>query len=153
MNFPEALRIVCGRCKANKSRCKSCPVTRACEEYDSDQHAQRLLELISSMKIWKEGNWHLGTIDGYPFQAKVTDEDSEWGIDNGRIIKLFITEKPEGENKGDTEIIAYERGWLTYPETNPAYEDLIDAIVEFFQNHMDNDSYDERWPPWNVIKL
>ena len=139
MNFPEAVRTICQRCKADKSRCKSCPVIRVCEVYDSVTHSQRLLELVSSMKIWKEGQWHLGTVEGYPFQAKVTEDDSEWGIDNGRIIKLFITEKPEGEKKGDKEIVAYERGWQTYPENNPEYEDLIDAIVEYFQNHMDDD--------------
>ena len=111
MNFAEALNLICGRCKRDKGTCKTCP----------------------------EGNWFTGSIGGYPFQVKVTDEDSAWGIDNGRIIKLFITEKPEGENKGDKEIVAYERGWSTYPEDNPEYEDLIDALYEYFQNHSDEE--------------
>lgn len=139
MEFLQALRIICGRCKASKSRCKNCPVTQIMEEYDTTQYTQRQLNLIRSMTIQKEGNWFTGSIGGYPFQVKVTEEDSTWGIDNGRIIKLFINEKPEGETKGDKEIVAYERGWSIYPENNPGHEDLIDAMVEYFQNHLDSE--------------
>ncbi|MBR3131324.1 hypothetical protein IKG31_01990 [Candidatus Saccharibacteria bacterium] len=138
MAFPEALRNICGRCKADKGRCKSCPVTRIAEEYGTEEYSFHQLELIRSMIIRREGNWFTGSIDGYPFQVKVSEEDSAWGIDNGRIIKLFITEKPEGDTKGDKEIVAYERGWSTYPENHPEYEELIDALHEYFQNHMDS---------------
>ncbi len=144
VKFPEAVRIICERCQESKAHCKSCTVTRIVEEYDTEQYTERQINLIRSMKIWKENNWHLGMIGGYPFQVKVTDEDSEWGIDNGRIIKLFITEKPDGENKGDEEIVSYERGWDKYPENNAEHEELIDALVEFFQNRMDDDLPDRR---------
>lgn len=139
MNFAEALNLICGRCKRDKGTCKTCPVIAVVEEHDTEAHVERQIELIRSMIIKKECNWFTGSIGGYPFQVKVTDEDSVWGIDNGRIIKLFITEKPEGENKGDKEIVAYERGWSTYPEDNPEYEDLIDALYEYFQNHSDEE--------------
>lgn len=140
MKFPEAVRIICERCQESKASCKSCIVTRIVEEYDTEQYTERQIKLIRSMTIRRYENWLLGTIgEGFSFQVKVTDEDSEWGIDKGRIIKLFITEKPDGENKGDEEIVSYERGWDKYPENNAEHEELIDALVEFFQNRMDDD--------------
>ena len=140
MKFPEAVRIICERCQESKSHCKSCTVTRIVEEYDTEQYTKRQIALIRSMTIRKYENWFLGNIgDGYSFQVKVTEEDSVWGIDNGRIIKLFITEKPKGENKGDKEIIGYERGWYKYPENNSAHEELIDALCEYFAQHLDGE--------------
>jgi len=139
MNFVEALRIICGRCKRPKGTCKTCPVFMTVEEYHTEQHVERQLELLKSMIIKPVNNWYIGTIGGFPFQAKVTAEDSEWGIDNGRIIKLFITKPPEGESRGGEEIVSYERGWDVYPENNPEYEDLIDALHEYFQNHCEEE--------------
>ena len=80
MAFPEALRNICGRCKADKGRCKSCPVTRIAEEYGTEEYSFHQLELIRSMIIRREGNWFTGSIDSYPFQVKVAEEDSPWGI-------------------------------------------------------------------------
>ena len=46
------------------------------------------------------GNWEIGTIDDVAFQAKVYEEDSEFGINGGNISKLWI--------KG---ICNYDREW------------------------------------------
>lgn len=134
INFPEALHIICGRCKRPRGTCKTCPVFQAVEEYDTEEYVERQLELIRSMTIKPVNNWYIGTIGGYPFQVKVTENDSPFGIDNGRIIKLFVTDKPVDDNHGGKEIIAYERGWSIYPEQKE-HEEIIDALNEYFQNH------------------
>ena len=106
--------------------------------YD-DNYADKLLTLTRYINIEPTDNWYTGTIGGYPFQVKVTEEGSEWGIDNGRIIKLFITTE-----SGD-EIVSYERGWDKYPENNLEYIALIDALCEYFANRMDKeDQHDSR---------
>ena len=71
--------------------------------------------------------WLLGTIDGLSFQAKVCDDPSVFGIDNGRVIKLVVT------YEDGSEVIAYERGWETYPGTSED-EDLLDALVTFLDH-------------------
>ena len=104
-----------------------------------DELAEAQIKLLASMRIQREGNWFTGTIAGYPFQVKVTVEGSAWGIDNGRIIKLFVTEKPEGSSsKYLNELISYERGWGIYPEPGEL-EDIVDAFVEYFANDLDKE--------------
>ena len=134
MNFPEALRIVCHQCGRAMTGCKTCPVLRTVEDYDTEQYTERQLNLIRSMTIKPVNNWFVGTIGGFPYQAKVTAEDSAWGINEGRIIKLFVTDMPTDDNPGKTEIIAYERGWSVYPKTTE-HEEILDALYEYFQNH------------------
>ena len=55
----------------------------------------------------EDGIWLLGAVDDYPFEAKVCDEASGFGIDCGRVIKLHIRGKqaswdrfPKGAHKG-----------------------------------------------------
>ena len=109
------------------------------EQVYDDNYADKLLTLTRYINIEPTDNWYTGTIGGYPFQVKVTEEGSEWGIDNGRIIKLFITTE-----SGD-EIVSYERGWDKYPENNLDYIALIDALCEYFANRMDKeDQHDSR---------
>ena len=134
MNFPEALRIVCQQCGRFMTGCKTCPVLRTVEDYDTDEYIERQLNLIRSMTIKPVNNWFIGTIGGYSYQVKVSAEDSAFGIQDGRIIKLFVTEQPTDESPGKTEIIAYERGWSTYPTTSE-HEEILDALYEYFQNH------------------
>ena len=71
--------------------------------------------------------WLFGTIDGLSFQAKVSDERSSFGIGNGRVIKLSVTDDT------GSEVISYERGWETCPGT-PEDEDLLDALVAFLDH-------------------
>ncbi len=139
MNFSEALNQICGRCKRQKGTCKSCPVFRVVEEYDSEEHVERQLALIRSIKYTRESSWYLGVIGGYPFQCKVAGEDSPFGIDEGRIIKLFVKSKPTDDQPGDKTVIAYERGWSCYPKDNHELLDVLDALFEYFQNHVDEE--------------
>ena len=139
MNFAEALNQICGRCHRDKGTCKTCPVFRVVEEHDSEEHVEHQLALIRSIKYSREGSWYLGIIGGYPFQCKVAEEDSPFGIEEGRIIKLFVKAKPTDDQPGDKTVIAFERGWSCYPEDNPELLDLLDALYEYFQNHVDEE--------------
>ena len=134
MNFPEALRIVCHQCGRHMTGCSTCPVLIAVEEYDTEKYVERQLNLIRSLTIKSVNNWYIGTISGYAYQVKLSAEDSPFGIQDGRIIKLFVTDMPTDDNPGKTEIIAYERGWSTYPTTTE-HEEILDALYEYFQNH------------------
>lgn len=55
-------------------------------------------------------NWFSCAVDGrYFINAKIYDEPSESGIDNGRISKLFITH-------ADRYVVCnYDRGWDVKP--------------------------------------
>ena len=74
----------------------------------------------------KDGIWLFGTVDEYPYQAKVCDEPSGFGIDYGRVIKLHAF-KGRGQ-----EIFAFERGWDKYPRG--AYKGLCQALVRFCES-------------------
>ena len=74
----------------------------------------------------KDGIWLVGAVDDYYFEAKVCDTASGFGIDNGRVIKLFAS-KGRGQ-----EIFAFERGWDKYPES--AHEGLCQALVRFCES-------------------
>lgn len=140
MKLIEAFRTVCEKCGWKHSRCKSCRIMELMEDLDTEEYANRILELIRTMTIRPLNNWFTGTIGGYPFQVKVTEEESPFGIMDGRIIKLFITEKPNGEKHGKEELISYERGWNKKPASKEA-DELVDALYEFFSQRMDEDSF------------
>ncbi|MBE6094536.1 MAG: hypothetical protein E7199_03565 [Schwartzia succinivorans] len=57
--------------------------------------------------------WTEGIIDGYEFKVKKFPEASSFGINGGRISKLWIA-------KDGMEAACYERGWLTKPTTKDA---------------------------------
>ena len=63
--------------------------------------------------------------NGLIVEAKVYEEGSEFGIEGGRISKLWIG----GNGYGD--LAAYERGWSTEPTTPAAAV----AVAEFIARH------------------
>lgn len=66
----------------------------------------------------KADGWMLGTIEGgYEWQAKVYEKPSEFGINGGRVSKLFI--RPVGLG-WQPALISYDRGWDKRPETQDA---------------------------------
>ena len=71
------------------------------------------------------GFWVLGTINEFSFEAKVYDTGSNFGIDNGRVSKLTISSEHSSR-----EVVGYERGWETYPETREL-EDMMEALLRF----------------------
>ena len=77
---------------------------------------------ITTDFVWR--NWLGGMVDGLPFAAKICDVCSPDGIDNGRVIKLFLYAQD-----GEQEIAAYERGWSVYP--SGAVEASMDALLAY----------------------
>ena len=139
MNFAEALSVICGRCNRDKGTCKTCPVMTIEAREEDEDYVERQLELIRSIKYTRDGSWYLGIIGGYPFQVKLSACDSMFGIDGGRIIKLFVTAKPDQDSPGVTVVAAYERGWILHPKEDRNLLDVLDALFEYFQNHVDEE--------------
>lgn len=138
MAFPEAIRTVCGFCGFQNKLCKTCRLIRLMEAYDADQMTQHTLELIRTMTIQKRGPWFLGVIGGHPFEVKVTERDTEYGILDGRIIKLFVMQEPSDTSPGREELLSFERGWGKLPGT--AEENaIVDALYEYFEQRLDED--------------
>ena len=77
---------------------------------------------IIIQSVWK--NWLVGTIDSLEFEAKVCDVASEYGADNGRVIKLVIYNA-----NPDRELVVYDRGWELYPD--PVYENMLDDLLNY----------------------
>ena len=73
------------------------------------------------------GNWQIGTIDGIKFNAKVYDEGSEFGINEGNVSKLWV----DGH-------FNYDRGWDGKPKTKYGKE-LLARLLEFFKGDENND--------------
>ena len=72
--------------------------------------------------VWR--NWLGGTVDGLPFAVNVCDANSPYGINNGRVTKLFLYSED-----GEREIAAYERGWSIYPSDGTKAS--IDALLVY----------------------
>lgn len=66
--------------------------------------------------------WSNGTINGYDYWVKHFEEDSEFGIDGGRISKLTIRKNGQARN-----LCSYDRGWDVQPadEVKAVYDQLI----------------------------
>ncbi len=65
--------------------------------------------------------WTGGKIDGFDFVVKRFDEGSEFGINGGRISKLWI-------GKDGKEYANYDRGWDRRPkgpEEKKVYNEII----------------------------
>jgi hypothetical protein len=79
-------------------------------------------------------NWVEGTINEYRFQAKVYNNDSKFGIEDGRISKLVVWDKDYRKaGQGYDPIIFYDRGWDMYP-SSPEHEEILQALLEYFAN-------------------
>ena len=73
---------------------------------------------ITTDCVWR--NWLGGTVDSLPFAAKICDINSPDGIDNGRVLKLFLYTED-----GEQELAAYERGWSIYPTGKQEASDIF----------------------------
>ena len=82
-----------------------------------DKH---LIRITSDMR--KATGWVSGTVDGnITFEAKVFDNPSVFGIDDGRISKLSIRNANE-------EFVNYDRGWDIEPSM-PEHRKIYEAVV------------------------
>ena len=68
------------------------------------------------------------TIDDctFEYEAKVYDKPSQFGINEGRISKLFIYDSD------DNVLAAYDRGWVKNP-VNDIVRKAVDAICELYK--------------------
>lgn len=74
--------------------------------------------------------WKHGELSGFKWSIKVFEVVSEFGIDNGRISKLWIQRESNGET-----VANYSRGWDVKPfdadgnfydnDVKEVYEELI----------------------------
>ena len=64
--------------------------------------------------------WTFGKINGYDFQIKTFQKPSRFGINGGKISKLFIMKENEV-------MVSYDREWDKYatPETLPVLKELV----------------------------
>lgn len=65
--------------------------------------------------------WKKLTYKGYQIEAKVYDEGSVYGIDEGRISKLWISHN-------GTCVVNYDRGWDIEPST-PEVQEVYDYVI------------------------
>jgi hypothetical protein len=74
--------------------------------------------------------WHMGYLmvngEAISWQVKSYDEGSEFGIDEGRISKLFIRSETTG-----AVLASYERGWDKKPTTKTAKAVYADLLKKF----------------------
>ena len=68
--------------------------------------------------------WRHGFINGFEYEVKVYDTGSQYGINEGRISKLWLS-GPEGRAN-------YDRGWDIEP-TTPEAEAAVKALLERFK--------------------
>lgn len=83
--------------------------------------------MIIAIKIIKlDDYWHTGEIGNCGFEAKVYDEPSEYGIEGGRISKLFVRDKQRNV------ILSYDRGWDVQP-TDELGKNILETIMHYFK--------------------
>ena len=68
------------------------------------------------------------------FNAKVFNDNSEFGIKEGRVSKLFIFHEPH-KYRFEKEVVSYDRGWVIKPEHEDiaiyrAYVQILDFLEE-----------------------
>jgi hypothetical protein len=71
--------------------------------------------------------WREGTINGYKYWAKVYDEGSIYGINEGRISKLTI--RKVGETR---DLYNYDRG-LDVDCANDEVKAVLETILEMYK--------------------
>ena len=70
--------------------------------------------------------WVSGSVGGYAYEASVYDEPSRFGINEGRVSKLWVWTADRQD-----ELLAYDRGWDKEP--SEAHRELYEALL----NHLE----------------
>jgi hypothetical protein len=90
-------------------------------------------------KFEKDTNWCDGIVgDGeieYKFQAKLFDNVSTYGINNGRVSKLSIWDEEKRHklmNFGKSCIVSYDRGWDIEPSEE--FQPYLTVVMDLLEN-------------------
>ncbi len=80
-----------------------------------------------------DSNWVKGAVDKYTFEAKLFDDGSTYGINNGRVSKLSIYDEAKRLELHDffkSCIVNYDRGWDIKPkkEDKPYFNAVMAAL-------------------------
>ena len=87
------------------------------------------------------GTWYEGFVDGYYVHARVFDESSKFGINDGRISALMIVPR-----KGDGllhALVNYDRGW-DGGLPSAKYRPVVEHVYVCFHDHDMDWTYEER---------
>jgi len=88
-------------------------------------------------RFTKGDNWTEGRVGPYHFHAKLFDEGSTYGINNGRVSKLSIYTQEAidtGHLGFEFMIIHYERGWdIKVPRTK-GVRAHFNALMKFLES-------------------
>ena len=84
---------------------------------------------------WVEGDAVVSSEDyqylnSYSFSAKVYDTPSTFGINKGRISKLYVR-----DISANTEVIGYDREWYCEPQY-PQEKAVLEALLTIFATSM-----------------
>lgn len=90
----------------------------------------KLKEVARFTDFTKGTNWCSGVCGRYQFEAKLFDEGSCFGINNGRVSKLHIW--PKGGYMFAPGTINYDRGWDIKP--NCKNRIVYNAIMDLLEN-------------------
>lgn len=86
-------------------------------------------------KFNTESNWVDGVVGKYKFQAKLFDEGSSYGINDGRVSKLSIWDEEVRQRESNffnACIINYDRGWDIEPTSQN--EEYYKAVMDLLEN-------------------
>lgn len=106
------------------------------ESAEEDLKALTKLGMKGKVKKSRLGggiNWLILKHGTHTIQIKRYDEPSQYGINNGRISKLYIKDEKQKHETGTGVVVAnYDRGWDVKP-TDPKVKKLVDQIVKAFK--------------------
>jgi hypothetical protein len=93
---------------------------------------EKTLRIIADGVVMKHARdqWVRGNYNGYLYAAKVYNEPSQFGINEGRVSKFYCSY--DGE-----EVMCYDREWASKPKTTDQYNALV-SIVDALEKS-------ERW--------
>lgn len=76
----------------------------------------------------RDGIWVEGSFEGRRYQAKVFDERSKFGIEGGRVSKLFVIDAAAAGWAAP--VVAFDRGWDAGEDLREVWEPLVALIVK-----------------------
>ncbi len=80
--------------------------------------------------MWSDGMVRAASGTVYEYQVKHYDEGSRFGINGGRVSKLWIAAR--GGVIGRKVVVSYDRGWDIKPEDgSEAYEVMQDLLRKY----------------------